>query len=458
MIGMVDLAEYMNRDLEGGFWVPGSESSKFHGHLNFNGSGVNIKTLETLEHLHKELEGLRFSSVLHSEIEGLGKVTFFDIFFNSLPGHSLAGREQRYEKWEANSADFLVGGHFVDKDAIKFNSVYFHIGGLYEWTGRASGFQSPDATTYIPQPLQEFELGTMDKLLGVWVQLTKILTQGHRNELKMVEDTVLTLSKKNKVSLSGELEGLIGDIYSLNDLFALLIGQKVGIEGIMLYDSDRRLRYQYFIRGAISKKDRKVWRSFVRLPDMKDGEFEQILKGWVKFKKENDYILGEFLNTRWRIGGVAKFLSYSRFIEAFHRNMYVDKPFDDRLIKSINKEIRVVTSKYEDRIQKRYSEQMIQVNNYTLEERLEFLLDKFLSNDVRNSLGVTLDFAARVKKLRNELTHIGKGVNKWDSQLYDVSSALEVVAHLLIFKSIGFTDELLLGRLRGGWRSFFVYR
>ena len=460
MTNMIDLAKYTNRDLKGDFWIPGSESSKFSGYLYFNDSSINIKTLETLEQLHKN-SGYgsveqRFLEVLNSEIEELGKVTFFNTHLNQSYSISAKGDAQ-HKGWEANTDTFLVGENFSNKDVIKFDKLEFNIEGLYEWMGRISGFKSiDDAYTHPPQ--QEFELGTTDKLLSVGVELTKTLTKGYRNELKMVEDTGLTLSKKNKGSLSGELEDLIRDIYSLNDLFALLIGQKVGLERISLYDSDRRTGYQYFTRGTIPKKERKVWRSLVTLQDMKEGEFAQILKGWVKFKKNNGYILGEFLNTRSRIDIVAKILSYSRFIEAFHRNMYIQKPFDDKLVKSINKEIRGVTSKYEARIQKRYSEQMIQVNSYTLEERLEFLLDKFLSNDIRKVLGLTLDFATRVKKVRNELTHIGIGVNKWDPQeLYDVSRGLEVVAHVLVFKSIGFTDELLSGTFRGGWRSFFVY-
>ena len=192
---------------------------------------------------------------------------------------------------------------------------------------------------------------------------------------------------------------------------------------------------------------------FVKFREMKEGEFTEILKGWVRFKEDNGYILGEFLNTQSRRDTAANFLSYSRFVEAFHRNMCTQKPFDHELVKSINEEVEKLISKYDERVQKRYLEQMIQVNSYTLEERLEILLDEFLSNDVRKSLGVTLDFATRVKKMRNELTHLGKKVSRWHSQdLLDVNKELKIVTYVIIFKSIGLTDELLLGKLRGKWR------
>ena len=454
MTNMIDLAEYTNRDLEGVFWVPGSKSSKFRGHLNFSDSGINIRTSECLhkgsDHRSNEL---RLLSVLYGEIMELGKVTFFDTFLGLWYSAPTISEEGSHEKWDVECETFLVGEHFGDKDAIEFNRVIFYIGGLYEWTDRIGGFPSFD-TAYTPPPVPKFELGATDKLLSIWPLLAESMTKKHRsNELKMVASAALVLSKKNESLLSGELESLIEDIYSLRDLFSLLIGHKVGIEDIRLHDPDRGLEYQYFIKGTIAKKERQRQRMFVKFREMKEDEFAEVLKRWVRFKEDNGYILGEFLNTQSRRDTAANFLSYSRFVEAFHRNMCTQKPFNQSMVKSINEEVGKLISKYEERIQKRYLEQMIQVNSYTLEERLEFLLDEFLSNDVRKSLGVTLDFATRVKKMRNELTHLGKKVSRWHSQdLLDVSKELKIVAYVIIFKSIGLTDELLLGKLRGKWR------
>ena len=199
MIGMVDLAEYTNRDLEGVFWVPGSKNSKFRGHLNFSDSSINIKTSECLhkgsDHRSNEL---RLWNVLHGEIIELGKVTFFDTFLGLWYSTAIMSEEEAHEKWDVECETFLVGEHFNDKDTIKFNRVIFYIGGLYEWTGCIGGLPSFD-TPYTPPPVQEFELGTMDKLLGIWPQLTKSMTNKNRSdELKMVSSVALILSKRIK--------------------------------------------------------------------------------------------------------------------------------------------------------------------------------------------------------------------------------------------------------------------
>ena len=67
MTGMIDLTEYMNMDLEGDFWFPGEESSKFHGYLNFSYTKIGIKTSGrkpikgwTLEVLHGDIEKTRY--------------------------------------------------------------------------------------------------------------------------------------------------------------------------------------------------------------------------------------------------------------------------------------------------------------------------------------------------------------------------------------------------------------
>ena len=392
---------------------------------------------------------------MHGDIEKLGKVTFFDTLINHK--NVRMTDEGALEKWVADSKTFLVGENVADEGAIKFNCVTFSIEGLYEWTGRITGLQSFGTTnnpTYT-QPLDlRFELGATDKLLGIQIRMDRNRSDLPRSELKLVESMVLSLSKRDDKSPYGDLEEAMEDIYSLRDLLSLLIGHRVGVEDIRLYDSDNGFEYQYFIRGAITKKgeeERKRRLVFTELKNISWDEFEGILEKWVGLKKGNDYILREFLNTQSRGGVAANFLSYARFLEAFHRNICATKPFDDELelIERVNAQIKDLVKREAPRAESRYLDSLISINSYTFQEKLVFLFDKFLPDDIKTELDITPGFATQVKKMRNELTHLGKGVSKMNRQdLLDMSEKLKVVAYVIIFKSIGLTDELLSKKLQ----------
>ena len=397
-------------------------------------------------------------------IEKLGKVTFFDTFLGQRSFHF--GREgEQYEKWVADSETFLVGENVVDKDAIKFiNSVTFSFEEIYEWVGCVSGIKLE--APYEPPPDQEFKLGEKDKLLSVHILVSRRMTYRPRSELRIAENAILSLSKKNKEALYGELEDAIEDIYSLRDLFSLLVGHKLDIENIRLSVSDQIYSYQYFIKGDTAKDGVKnEFRMFSELRDIGSDKFEKILKKWFELKANNDYILREFLSTQSRGDNVANFLSYSRFLEAFHRNICADKPLDNKLVENINEKIEGLVElevprfveKEASQVKKKYSDSMISVNSYTLQERLERLLCNYIPSDIKASLDINESFAVRVKKIRNDLTHLNKNVRDIDRRdVSNVSEKLKVVAYVVVFKSIGLTDEFLSKKLRGIWRHFLV--
>ena len=365
----------------------------------------------------------------------------------------------------ADSETFLVGENVANKDVVKLNRVTFSIEGFCEWAGYTNGISVETGTTSTQPLTYNFELGEMDKLLGIHVQIGDGLPQV---TWRPVEGAIFSLSIKDDKSQYGGLEDAIEDIYSLSDLFSLLIGHRVGVEDIRLYDFDRRLEYQYFIRGAITKEGegkRKSRRMFTKLRDIKYSHFEGILKKWVRLKGRNDYILREFLDTQSREDVAANFLSYARFVEAFHGNICAAEPFDDKLIKGINDKIENLVEQEVTRfveqealqVKKRYSDSLISINSHTFQEKLElsFESDKFLPKDIKTELSITPEFATRVKRIRNDLTHLNKNVRDI-KDLSDISERLKVVTYVIIFKSIGLTNELLSKQLQGIWRYFLV--
>ena len=459
---LIDLKKHMNKDLSGSFWLPEVNIVR-DGHLNFNEKSITITVSEDLygdlyPSLKKEVSQDRLEAV-YGEVEGLGKVTFFDSFqskmnFNGIQGGRLFVSQTIY------SSAILVGANTDRREAVEFNKVTFSFEGLDEWVDGISGIKEMITTTkpieinltYKFPPLQKFELEEGDKLLSIE---TNLQYKREIREARFVESVRLGLSKKNEGTPYGGLTDAIVDICRLRDLLSLFIGKRVTIGDIRLtnYNANTDIyepECQYFIR-TFATETAKIERSdiFILFSGVKD-EFGVILQKWARFEEKNSHILREIFNAYLNIKGsiYSKFLSYSKIVEALHRNIDDSSPFNDQQIKeidSINKEIKNLTSKYDDKVKKRYSEMILGVNRHTLQERLESLFDRFLSDGIRTSLSAGSDFVTDVKKMRNDLTHLNKDVNDLDPQeLYDASSKLKTMVHIIIFKSIGLTDELLL--------------
>ena len=397
---------------------------------------------------------------VHGNVEGLGKITLFNSYIMGNKMNLVQGGEPIVNQ-TIRSSTILVGANIDRKETVEFNQVSFSIEGLDEWADGVGGIEKTTTRqkplkiglSYESPPIQEFELGSEDKVLNTE---TGIQSQIGIREANLVQKVHLGLRRKNKEAPYGGLDNALADIRDLRNLLSLFIGKRVAIGEISLanYNADTdkyELGYQYFMADPAAKPT-KIYKMdiFILFSDIKE-RFEAVLEGWFNFKEHNEHILNELFNTY--LGGsiFSTFFSYSKILEALHRNIDEGSPFDDQQVKeinSINKEIENLTSRYDGKIKRRYSEAVRGINRYTLQERLEILFDKFLSDDLRAHIGTDPQFVKRVKDVRNDLAHLNKGVSKLDiRELYDLSGKLKTLIHIIIFKLIGLTDELLLRKL-----------
>ena len=275
-----------------------------------------------------------------------------------------------------------------------------------------------------------------------------------KREKKIVESILLKLKREKPQSGFVGLDDVMETIYSLRFLFSLFVGDMLALKTVKLerFNSDTR-RYetiQYFIPRDPNTKALDVWYTemFILLSHI-ENEFEEILNKWIEFWESNDHILTDLFYTYSGGSVFSKFLSYTKFLEAFHRNINDSKPFNSQRIKKINDEIKNLVKHEDKSIRDRYSDQINWVNNYNLLERLECLFSKFLTADMKTQLGIDSDFARRVKAMRNNLTHLNKKIEISDiKKMAIMNMKLKTVIHIVIFKSIGLTDGLLLQRLK----------
>ena len=303
MTGMIDLRKHMNRDLRGNFWLPSVGIQRF-GHLNFDESRIKFTVFGRMSRNPLEELDRKVTAVIHCELQGLGKVTLFDSCLLDL-GNSESNSDdtkQDYTEQEFSSEAILISATVNHKSDIEFNKVVFPIRDFDKWAEEITGFEEKHIEektvnlTYKAPSEQKFALGEEDKLLSIETDLQSDLSKRY---VELVERLVLAISKEKKEAPFGDLDDALRDIESLEKLFYLFIGDNVVVREMELqtYNSDigeYEQKYQYFTAVHTTTGKSEVKHEMpISFSEIK-GEFGSILKNWVKFKKDNDYILDRF--------------------------------------------------------------------------------------------------------------------------------------------------------------------
>ena len=431
MTGMVDLRKHMKRDLKGNFWLP-SVRARRPGHLNFDENGIRITVLGSLSHNPLEELDRKVTAVIHGELHEFGKVTLFDSRLSDLEssGSNPEGTKRADIEQVFSSKAILIGATVNYKSDIEFNKVVFSIEDFDKWADEITGFvetlieKKTGNLTYKAPSEQKFALGEEDKLLSIETDLQSDLS---KRNVELVERLVLGISKEEKEAPFGDLGDAIRDIESLKKLFSLFIGDNVEVREMELqaYNSDigeYGQRYQYFTAGHTTLEEsgekHKIPISFSEIK----GEFENILKNWIKFKGDNDYILDCFFKAHSINQVQLRLLSYVKFMEAFNREDL--GRFDDESTKGIAK------------------------GKVSLRRRLELSVDEFLPGRIKELLGIEDDFLKQVTRMRNDWTHLNRKVEFWsEDELDSASQKLKTVIRIIILRVIGLRDEFILGGL-----------
>lgn len=470
---MVNLEKFIDKDLIGYFWLPNKEEEKFQGHFKFNDNQILITlnggfpwqnyTITESGAKRKDFNTFEIFDVICGEVEGLGKITIFDAYERT-KNMNWVKNSPLFEKQIISSEDFFIGDNFNSKEDISFDKVSFLIEEVNYWAYNISGFKQDyviDGSEFkefklnysFPQK-EEFNIHTINRLLTIEANF-KPSNSRNGKENNLNENLILNLSNEDSLFYD-----LLADIYTIKNLLSLFINDNINIQSIILKrynpDSEKYLKYcQFFMKKSYSKKnkDKFEYEMFILFPEIKEN-FEKILDNWFTFSKENSHILEELFMSLNNPGGmITNFLSYAKILEAIHRNIDDSSPFKKEKIKEINKNIKSEILKNEDdKIKEKYLQRFSEVNNYNLQERLDFLFKKTLSDDIKLELKLNDSFTKRVKEMRNDLTHLNKKLEDINfDELYSMVRKLKFIIYVIIFRQIQISEETLLNRLKDNW-------
>ena len=192
-------------------------------------------------------------------------------------------------------------------------------------------------------------------------------------------------------------------------------------------------KYTYYTHNFPFKENKKVDSNkfLFKYTDMSKS-FENILNKYFKNVDEHIKFL-EVLEQSSNQDYINKFLTYIKIFESLFSFLNKDKPFDDKKIKELNNEIlELIEKNFTElegkNIKKYYSDKLSWINEFNLQEKLNYFLSDFgeeIFNNIEN------DFTIKVKQNRNDYTHLNKRIGRLDHNF--ISKANPILKKIIIF-------------------------
>lgn len=474
---MVDLKKLENKDLIGYFWLPGSEDTKIQGQFIFNETNILIKlsqsfpwqNFETLPDGSKRKTGdmIETFKVIFGQVEEIGKLTIFN-GYEKTNSMNWVKEGPLFEKKIIESNDFFAGKHFESMDRIEFDKISFSITEINNWASNICGFKyslsveknefKEFTLSYSYPQKEEFKINKIDKILSFEPNFNQNISRNRKDSQFKENINLCLIPTVNKLLF----EETIQQIYTLRDLFSLLINDNLLISNIVLKEQDLKTKkyqdYCYYFSTKINLDKKKVKEDYEMIflfSDLKI-DFQVILDNWFDFQEAHKHIITEFVLTNMHSKGlIMTFLSYCKILESLHRNIDESVPLENDVITRINNEIKdKILTGYDENINKKYLESLNWVNTFNLQERLDILLSKYVDDDLKKQLGIDETFNKRIKQIRNDLTHLNKKVENLDfKEVYSLTKKLKFIIYIIIFKSLSINEDLILRKLKDGWVS-----
>lgn len=326
--------------------------------------------------------------------------------------------------------ELIVGGHFEDKNKIKFHSMIFYPTYLAEWIGRShykkiynevenrtylKGIEWEDASNfsvYITE--KEFQIEEVDS--------GDIKFSPQKIEWK--NTTGFKITPKDFM----DLKWFSGVMNALRILLATFINKPIFETSIVFYgeydtawDDDEimiRHKYMYFFRSGKMNVDENFnpQKSLIKFKDI-ENNISNIIYNWFKFRDNHKVVLELYSEEFYKpIYVDSSFLSYVQALEIYH-----------------NKN----TGQRYTKLEKRLTELFSDMKN----ESLEFLIGTETDK---------LKLISHLVDTRNYLTHFDMGTKRnviFDSNdKFYITMMLKGILAFIIFKDLGIDEDSIVIR------------
>ena len=396
---------------KGIWWLPEDPENTYYGALSFdpiNGGRLEAMKLSNRNGLFNELFFGQKSGeeidIIHGNVHGSPVTLRICYVINLKYMHSGFSEAQILVNY------IYIGHHFDKVEDIVFENLSLSYTHLDEWTDRVyfSEVNPPEnrlhTTSYIPFDPIKIRLDKCD--IEFW---GSYYSKRSKTEVSLKNTDSITITLKEKNHFDDYLKFID---FHLPNFLTLATGHAnypFNIRGII---SDGRPSCIYYLIPGYEDKPRL--NSYMMLFTFKDVEahLETCLSNWISKSEELWPVYDEYFKHYYSryIDPKSQFLSYTRALEAYHRNIcdgfYLNaeayKPIKEKLVKTIG-DLNIKES-HKDRLKG-----MVEYGHeFSLRKRIKTLCDDTLSDYkeiIEELLGKSNDFAGKVSETRNDLTH-----------------------------------------------------
>lgn len=454
--------------LKGDWWFP-KNKTKVSGILYFSSDSIRLELIGILGDQNESPFGLfslserESSSCIFGFTDKGEKITLMDSInidskFNA-PGFPT-------ETYSVHS--FLVGGHFDNFNEAKFHSMSFYPTNFTKWMNKVpfDHTYGVDENNFTGFNKVEFKSPTLfqEFVESIQAEIKECYNFNLKGHINTNVDWVYQGGFTIVPSEWQPLDWFENNMYSLKNLFTLLIGSPAYLESIIFYGEDSivvdgkryREKFAFFTRQSKFNLPKKFnsFNAIINYTDIDD--FNLVLNSWFNkheaLKPVFDLYFSDFYSKLYLH---SQFLNAIQTIEIYHRKTYDGKLFDVDYYEKNSSELKdYLKLNFPDTFAEKVEQMLLHGNEYSLSKRLREIF-KYLDPDTKSKMFGNSDnrnrFIQQVVDTRNYLTHYDMG-NKQNvleeaEELYLTVQRLKALSTLIIFTEIGITEKLIFNKI-----------
>mgnify|MGYP007039430566 CR=1 FL=1 len=454
--------------VKGYWWIPGKEE-EVSGILFYKQDKIELELLGTLN-----LDDSVFADVVNHEIIlGLSdKGEQFTLLntrvikaTTNFPGYAT-------QSFSINA--FLVGVHLKNVDESIFSSCAIVPTYLNTWLNRK--VFDEDSTykegTYIVEEMQLSYKPPVTFNHYIPSINSSIEETGNANfkgnfneEIIWQQKSMLRITPKELK----DMKWLERNSFLLKDLLSLFIGQAIYLKNVFYYGEEiqsetnekpYKPRYSFFFRQFKTKFKPNFTQLDILVPfsDI-EQKFSSIIELWYEKQERLKTVTNLYFSEFYKdIYINTTFLNMVQTLEIYHRNFYDGKLFPKPTYRTYAKQVKeFANSMFPEDFAKKISDMMAYGNEYSLNNRLVEIINSF--NDSTKSILIgneeeVLQFVRQLVETRNYLTHYDANKKKHlltdNEEKFFAIQRLKIIATIILFKEIGISEEVIVGRIIEG--------
>lgn len=454
-------------EIKGFWWLPNSEK-EVAGTLIYSSEKIELDLLGNLkEDTFLQDKEIRLDIILGFSDKG-EEFTLIDCLNINSTGNFPGIATEQYS---VNS--FFVGGHFLTKEDIKFNSATFNFTHFTKWLN-TSAFEeitrhNTDDYSFKQKELIFKEQDTFNiyiPSINSYVEETYVanFNKDFNEKVSWTYKSGLTITPDE----FKEFKWFRNNINTIKNLVMLFVGnvlhfEKIAFTGEMIYDDfgEREKKYLYFYRQNMNKfKEEFSMRDImITYNDIKDY-FEQIINRWIQKQEQLQTVTNLYFSDFYMDGYLdTAFLNAVQTLEIYHRHSFngngVYFPQEQYEIFSNKVKEFLGDNDFPEEFSQKLKGSLEHGNEYNLQKRLKLIIQSLEEDTRAYIIGNNRDkkrFIQQLVDTRNYLTHYDKGdkqnILKNSEKKFYALQRLKALTTIILLKEIGVEERTIIQKIK----------